>query len=625
MRNISSSFFSAVFFLTMSNPVTAQVTPPPAAPLQRTVPPVTTYDATCRSENDDATLASCIWAIIRAYPDVKQSTNTGNAATALVSRMLEDVTGQEPLRCYAFAEQMTQTLSVIKQDLRTTILQYEPKSCAELAKFVRALTIVDPSWAGCPSGEYSAKHIEACLRSILNREGDERAIRYLLTGGTANSGSIPPRIQLMFKSINSQINLLKATRTYRHATLQADAVRCSTPGVKGSDTRTAEYYAGLATSRTLDVAAGNSASLARRSQVTCDDIIAVAQAFKADVLQVPLAGAAETRCRAEAGTIYEAGRHGVGVPWDKIDGPHAVAACREALELSPENDTVKLMLSRALIVNNQDKAGLDILATVGYTNDGPVGMLLLRDILYYGINTPADKKTAAGTVMLAAQTSNAAAQSMMGYHYFFGDGVERNLATAAEWLNKAGENRLPFTTTLLGLMYFNGEGVPRNDVRAVQLFQSVEQYDCSARFYLAVAKDTARGGLKPVDPNNLVDYPNLEAQYRRVARDATCPADIRKIAQTRENEIFQRPSRNSAATSSPGFMNSLSQALELGAKMMILEEAAKRAGLISPETEKKFGKAVEEFQKNSIRRQEEGRQYCLSQGYSRYQDGYCYN
>ena len=82
-----------------------------------------------------------------------------------------------------------------------------------------------------------------------------------------------------------------------------------------------------------------------------------------------------------------------------------------------------------------------------------------------------------------AAKDSAALQHAFGLlHYNGEEGVKRDLATAAEWFQKAATQGLPGAQALLGGMYARGEGVERDMKQAVVWLrkaasQNPESYD----------------------------------------------------------------------------------------------------------------------------------------------------
>ena len=62
----------------------------------------------------------------------------------------------------------------------------------------------------------------------------------------------------------------------------------------------------------------------------------------------------------------------------------------------------------------------------------------------------------------AAANREANAQCRLGFLYYHGQGVQKDLEQAAEWYKQAAERGDPQAQVNLGNMYLSGEGVPRD-------------------------------------------------------------------------------------------------------------------------------------------------------------------
>jgi TPR repeat protein len=84
-----------------------------------------------------------------------------------------------------------------------------------------------------------------------------------------------------------------------------------------------------------------------------------------------------------------------------------------------------------------------------------------------------------------AELGDAEAQFNLGVLYDEGAGVDRNLATAADWYRKAAEQGFIDAQTNLGILYYHGLGVDRDHAAASYWFQlAADQGDAEARDYL---------------------------------------------------------------------------------------------------------------------------------------------
>ena len=89
-----------------------------------------------------------------------------------------------------------------------------------------------------------------------------------------------------------------------------------------------------------------------------------------------------------------------------------------------------------------------------------------------------------------AELGDAEAQFNLGVLYDEGAGVERNLATAADWYRKAAEQGFIDAQTNLGILYYHGLGVDRDHEAAARWFRlAADQGDAEAGEYLQRIRD----------------------------------------------------------------------------------------------------------------------------------------
>jgi len=70
-----------------------------------------------------------------------------------------------------------------------------------------------------------------------------------------------------------------------------------------------------------------------------------------------------------------------------------------------------------------------------------------------------------------AENGDAKAQQALGFRYYKGEGLGKDLAVAAKWYRKAAEGKLAVAQNNLGILYLNGKGVERNVAEAFKLFE----------------------------------------------------------------------------------------------------------------------------------------------------------
>jgi len=96
-----------------------------------------------------------------------------------------------------------------------------------------------------------------------------------------------------------------------------------------------------------------------------------------------------------------------------------------------------------------------------------------------------DYKAAYEEWLPLAELGDAEAQFNLGVLYDEGAGVERNLATAAEWYRKAADQGFMDAQTNLGIMYYHGLGLEQDLDEAARWFgMAAEQGDTEASDWL---------------------------------------------------------------------------------------------------------------------------------------------
>ena len=100
-----------------------------------------------------------------------------------------------------------------------------------------------------------------------------------------------------------------------------------------------------------------------------------------------------------------------------------------------------------------------------------VAQLELGYMYYDGKGVPKDLAAAARWFRKAADQGNDAAQGRLGYMYYNGEGVPKDLAVAARWYRKAADQGDDAAQVMLGSMYYKGEGVPKDLVAAARWYR----------------------------------------------------------------------------------------------------------------------------------------------------------
>ncbi len=100
---------------------------------------------------------------------------------------------------------------------------------------------------------------------------------------------------------------------------------------------------------------------------------------------------------------------------------------------------------------------------------------------YCGI--PKDTKKAFNYYLKAAKRGFAGSQNNLAWHYYKGDGVEKNLSEAIYWVTRAIEQGEPFGYSTLSTMRFEGNGFIKDDVETYKwsLLASMKLPDGTAK------------------------------------------------------------------------------------------------------------------------------------------------
>ena len=105
---------------------------------------------------------------------------------------------------------------------------------------------------------------------------------------------------------------------------------------------------------------------------------------------------------------------------------------------------------------------------------------------YYGRGVGKDYAKAAEMYRLAADQGHAQAQASLGWMYAEGQGVPKDDAEALKWYRKAADQGDVWAQHDLGDMYDNGRGVPKDDAEAVKWYRKAAQQ----------GSESARGELR---------------------------------------------------------------------------------------------------------------------------------
>ncbi len=113
---------------------------------------------------------------------------------------------------------------------------------------------------------------------------------------------------------------------------------------------------------------------------------------------------------------------------------------------------------------------------------------------YKGEGVTKDVNEAFKWMQKAANQSNASAQNWMGYFYDHGIGTEKNDAKTIEYYTKADNNGNGQAAYYLGMRYFDGKGVEKNPQKALELLnEALDMGSINALATLAVLSYNGEG------------------------------------------------------------------------------------------------------------------------------------
>jgi len=126
----------------------------------------------------------------------------------------------------------------------------------------------------------------------------------------------------------------------------------------------------------------------------------------------------------------------------------------------------------------------------------PVSKRWLGKHLIHGAGVDPDPERGIDMLEELAQ-EDAAACMMLGEVYYYGEGVETDLALATSWFERAAKGDMPEALTFLGTMAWYGEGGPKDPALAERLYQeAAEKGEPQALYNLAFLLE-GRGEMGP--------------------------------------------------------------------------------------------------------------------------------
>jgi TPR repeat protein len=206
------------------------------------------------------------------------------------------------------------------------------------------------------------------------------------------------------------------------------------------------------------------------------------------------------RCDALAASMTDLDRpEGVaGVPFDRLDGHAALAACEEAVRAFPDERRLHAQVGRAL-----DRLGRYGEAMEAYQRGADMGsMSALGGIAVLhenGEGVPPSPETAFPLYLEAAEGGNVTAMTNAARMLEYGRGTTQDVAAAIQWYQRAAEAGDTFSMTKLVPYYVEGgPGIEQDPEAGFALFQkAIEGGDPMAMATVAVLIDNGFGEWFP--------------------------------------------------------------------------------------------------------------------------------
>ena len=120
--------------------------------------------------------------------------------------------------------------------------------------------------------------------------------------------------------------------------------------------------------------------------------------------------------------------------------------------------------------------GLDLVQVRQMAEQGNMSaQIIMGWCYYYGDGVQKDKVESAKWYLKAAEQGDAKAQCNLGVCYANGEGVENDFNEAAKWFRAAAEQGHMYAQFNLGSSYANGDGVPQDMVEAEKWYRKAAE------------------------------------------------------------------------------------------------------------------------------------------------------
>ena len=154
----------------------------------------------------------------------------------------------------------------------------------------------------------------------------------------------------------------------------------------------------------------------------------------------------------------------------------------------------------------------------------------LGEMYYFGEGVPRDYAQAANWYRKAAEQGDADSQYRLGGLFHFGWGVPQDNAQAFAWMKKAAEQEDADAENYLSVFYLKGWGVPKDEAHAVFWFhRAAEDGNASSQYFLGLAFEYGLNGV-PQDYALAYYWLDLAAQESDSRKDRKDAVKVRDKA-----------------------------------------------------------------------------------------------
>lgn len=160
------------------------------------------------------------------------------------------------------------------------------------------------------------------------------------------------------------------------------------------------------------------------------------------------------------------------VPFDKLNGAEALAACQKAIDKYPDNARFRFQFGRSLLATSNYKEALKqfhIAADLGST----VALNAIGSVYQSGDGLPRDLVEAAKWYKKAADVNDMAGLYNVGWFYRDGAGdIPQDYVKAKYWFERSAQHGNTSAMVELASLYEKGNGVPQSDEIALRWYNA---------------------------------------------------------------------------------------------------------------------------------------------------------